>query len=105
VNGSHGTDDWCDQSSEQGDSFGPLAIGEEIDPAASVGGKVDEFFFAFGSTDVFVIADFPDNVSAAALALAVTGGGGAMVRTVVLLTTAEVDQAAGRTVSYRPPGS
>jgi uncharacterized protein with GYD domain len=73
--------------------------------AASVGGKVDEFFFAFGSTDVFVIADFPDNVSAAALALAVTGGGGATVRTVVLLTTAEVDQAAGRTVSYRPPGS
>jgi uncharacterized protein with GYD domain len=72
--------------------------------AASVGGKVEAFYFAFGSTDVFAIADFPDNVSAAALALAVTAGGGATVRTVVLLTPAEIDQAAGRTVGYCPPG-
>lgn len=73
--------------------------------AASVGGKVEEFYFAFGSTDVFVIADFPDNASAAALALAVTAAGGAAVRTVVLLTADEVDDAAGRTVGYRPPGA
>ncbi len=72
--------------------------------AASVGGTVEEFYFAFGSTDVFVIADFPDNASAAALALAVTAGGGASVRTVVLLTPEEIDGAVAKKVGYRPPG-
>jgi uncharacterized protein with GYD domain len=73
--------------------------------ATSVGGRIDEFYFAFGSTDVFVIADFPDNVSAAALSMAVSAGGGATVRTVVLLTAAEIDQAVNRPVGYRPPGA
>ena len=72
--------------------------------ATSVGGTVEEFYFAFGSTDVFVIADFPDNASAAALALAVTAGGGAAVRTVVLLTPEEIDGAVAKKVGYRPPG-
>jgi uncharacterized protein with GYD domain len=70
----------------------------------SVGGTLDEFFFAFGSTDVYVLADFPDNVSAAALSLAVGAGGAVSIRTVVLLTPEEVDEAAGRSVNYRPPG-
>jgi uncharacterized protein with GYD domain len=73
--------------------------------AKSVGGKVDSFYFAFGGTDVFVIADLPDNESAAALALNVTAGGGAQVRTVVLLTPDEIDAATGKKVKYSPPGS
>jgi uncharacterized protein with GYD domain len=73
--------------------------------AASVGGKMEQFFFAFGGTDVYVIADLPDNVAAAALSLAVAAGGGATANTVVLLTPAEVDAAVGKTVGYRPPGS
>ncbi len=72
--------------------------------AKSVGGKLDSFYFAFGGTDVFVIGDFPDNASAAALALAVSAGGGATVRTTVLLTPDEIDAAAEKNVSYRPPG-
>ncbi len=72
--------------------------------AKSVGGKVDSFHFAFGGTDVFVIADMPDNTAAAALAIAVTAGGGATVRTVVLLTPEEIDAAAAKTVKYTPPG-
>jgi uncharacterized protein with GYD domain len=28
----------------------------------SVGGKLESFNFAFGATDVYVVADFPDNV-------------------------------------------
>lgn len=72
--------------------------------AKSVGGKVESFYFAFGKTDVFVIADLPDNAAAAALALAVTAGGGATVRTVVLLTPDEMDAATGKTVKYSPPG-
>ena len=73
--------------------------------AKSVGGKLDAFYFAFGGTDVFVIADMPDNTAAAALALTVTAGGGAAVKTTVLLTPQEVDGASKANVSYKPPGS
>lgn len=72
--------------------------------AKSAGGKVESFHFAFGGTDVYVIADLPDNTAAAALAMTVTAGGGATVRTVVLLTPDEVDAAAKKTVKYTPPG-
>jgi uncharacterized protein with GYD domain len=69
----------------------------------SVGGKVESFHFAFGATDVFVIADLPDNTAAAALALAVTASGGAAVRTVPLLTVDEIDAATSKKVKYTPP--
>jgi uncharacterized protein with GYD domain len=75
------------------------------DAVESVGGTVDSFFFAFGDTDVVVIADFPDTISAAALAVAVGAGGGATVRTTVLLTAKDVDKAAKKQVTYHPPGS
>lgn len=73
--------------------------------AKSVGGKLDSFYFAFGKTDVFTVADLPDNAAAAALALAVSAGGGATVRTVVLITPEEIDAATGKKVKYSPPGS
>ncbi len=73
--------------------------------AKSAGGSLDSFYFAFGGTDVVTIADLPDNTAAAALALTVTGGGGATVRTTVLLTPAEIDAATSKTVLYTPPGS
>jgi uncharacterized protein with GYD domain len=72
--------------------------------AKSVGGSLDCFYFAFGGTDVYTIADLPDNEAAAALALTVTAGGGAQVRTVVLLTPEEVDSATKKSVTYTPPG-
>jgi uncharacterized protein with GYD domain len=72
--------------------------------AKSLGGKVESFYFAFGGTDVFAIADLPDNAAAAALALNVTAGGGAAVRTVVLLGTDEIDAATDKAVKYTPPG-
>ena len=71
----------------------------------SLGGTMDSFLFAFGGTDVYVVADLPDHASAAALALTVSAGGGATTKTVVLLTTAELDAAAAKRVGYRPPGS
>jgi uncharacterized protein with GYD domain len=72
--------------------------------AKSVGGKIESFYFAFGKTDVYAIADLPDNEAAAALALSVSAGGGAEVRTVVLLTPEEVDGAVQQKVKYTPPG-
>ncbi|UGS34081.1 GYD domain-containing protein [Capillimicrobium parvum] len=73
--------------------------------AESAGGRLETFYFAFGDHDVYTIVDLPDNESAAAVALGVNAAGGATVRTVVLLTPEEVDAAAKRSVSYRPPGA
>jgi uncharacterized protein with GYD domain len=70
----------------------------------SLGGQLEGFYFGFGERDAYAIADLPDNESAAALALAVNAGGGAVVRTSVLLSPEEVDAAAKRSVDYRPPG-
>jgi uncharacterized protein with GYD domain len=36
---------------------------------ASVGGKLESYHFAFGSDDFYIIADVPDNATAAALSL------------------------------------
>lgn len=72
--------------------------------AESVGGTLDSLYFAFGGTDVFAVADLPDNAAAAALALTVTAAGGATVSTVVLLTPEEIDAATQQGVQYTPPG-
>jgi uncharacterized protein with GYD domain len=71
---------------------------------ASVGGKIEAFYYAFGDCDLFIIADVPDNVSAAALSLTVNAAGTATSRVTVLLTAEEIDAAAKKTPSYRPPG-
>ena len=73
--------------------------------AESVGGRLESFYFAFGERDAYVIVELPDNESAAAVALTVNAAGGATVRTVVLLTPDEVDDAAKRSVDYQPPGA
>ncbi len=72
--------------------------------AASVGGKVEAYYFAFGDPDGYVIADFPDNATAAAVALTASGSGAVVVKTTVLLTPEEVDSAVKKSPSYRPPG-
>jgi len=72
--------------------------------AKSVGGKIDSFYFAFGGTDVYLIADLPDNEAAAALALTVSAAGGAAVKTTVLITADQIDDAVAKTVKYTPPG-
>ena len=73
--------------------------------ADSVGGRLESFYFAFGDHDAYVIADLPDNESAAAVALTVNAAGGATTKTTVLFTPDEVDAAAKRSVTYRPPGA
>jgi uncharacterized protein with GYD domain len=70
----------------------------------SVGGRVEAFYFAFGEHDAYVIVDVPDIVTATAAALTVNATGAVQVRTTVLITPEEVDQATKKTVQYRPPG-
>ena len=72
--------------------------------AESLGGKLEVYYFAFGKNDFYVIMDLPDNVSSCAGALMANASGGTRVKTVVLLTPEEVDQAVKKTVDYRPPG-
>jgi len=71
---------------------------------ASVGGKLESFYFAFGGVDAFVVADLPDDVSAAAMSMAVGAAGTSSATTVKLLTPEDMDKAAKVAVSYRPPG-
>ena len=71
----------------------------------SVGGRVEAFYYAFGDTDLFVIADVPDNVTAAALSLTVNAAGAATAKVTVLLTAEEIDAAAKKTPSYRAAGT
>jgi uncharacterized protein with GYD domain len=70
-----------------------------------MGGKMEGFYYAFGDDDVFVICDVPDNVTAAAIAMAVNASGAVSIKTTVLMTPEEVDQATKKTVNYRPPGA
>ncbi len=70
----------------------------------SLGGTLEAFYYAFGETDVYAIVEVPDNASMAALALAGSASGAVTVKTTVLMTPQEVDEAAKKTPSYRPPG-
>jgi uncharacterized protein with GYD domain len=61
---------------------------EKVTPAIeSMDGRVESAYYAFGEHDVILICEMPDNVSAAAFALAVSSGGTVgSYRTTVLLT-------------------
>ena len=69
-----------------------------------LGGKLESLYYSFGKHDVVIIAEVPDNVSAAALALAATATGTVRIQTTPLLTVKETDKAVGKTVHYRAPG-
>ena len=71
----------------------------------SVDGKIESLYFAFGDRDVIIVADLPDNATAAAIALKVNATGLARCRTTVLMTPEEVDTASKMDVAYKPPGS
>lgn len=69
-----------------------------------LGGRLEVFYYMFGGDDSIVIADLPDHKTAAAIGLAVNAQGKAQIRTSVLLTPEEIDEAAKTQVDYRPPG-
>lgn len=74
----------------------------------SVGGSLHGFWYSFGDHDGLTLWEAPDNVSMAAVALAI-GAGGAVtnLETTVLITVEEALQAMSRAkdIRYRPPGS
>ena len=73
----------------------------------SIGGKMEALYFSLGPDDAVVIAEVPDNVAAAALAIAVGATGRySSYRTTPLLTSQELTDAmrAASKVSFRPAG-
>lgn len=74
----------------------------------SVGGKLHGFWYAFGEFDGCNIWEAPDNVSMAAVAVAI-GGGGALskIETTVLMTVEDTLDALKRAqaITYRAPGA
>jgi uncharacterized protein with GYD domain len=69
-----------------------------------LGGKLEAFYFAFGDDDFFIISDGVDNVSLLTATLIANASGAVKVKTTVLLTAKEVDEATRKTADYRPPG-
>jgi len=72
--------------------------------AESAGGRLEAYYFAFGPHDVVAIMDLPDNVSAAALSVAASGGGAVRVQMTPLLTPEEMDQAIAKSATLAVPG-
>jgi uncharacterized protein with GYD domain len=74
----------------------------------SVGGKLHGFWYAFGDHDGYNLWEAPDNVSMAAVAVAI-GAGGALgsFETTVLLTVEETLAALEKagSVRYKAPGT
>jgi uncharacterized protein with GYD domain len=74
----------------------------------SVGGKLHGFWYAFGTHDGYNLWEAPDNVSMAAVALAISGGGAlSSFETTVLLTVEETLEALKKAsqVGYRAPAA
>ena len=70
----------------------------------SLGGTIESFYYAFGDTDLYVIADLPDHAAAAALSLTVVASGTIACKTTVLLTPEQLDETAKKTPTYSRPG-
>ena len=73
----------------------------------SAGGKLEALYFAFGDADFYIIADVPDNISAAAVSVVANQSGFVVTSKIIVLMTAdEMDQAIRKamTVEFLPPG-
>ena len=74
----------------------------------SVGGELHGFWYGFGTHDGYNLWEAPDNVSMAAVVLAISGGGAlSSIETTVLLSVDETLDALRKAgeVQYKAPGS
>lgn len=69
-------------------------------PIGKLGGKIQSLFLSFGDYDAVALIEMPDNVAAAAIAMAISAGGACKtVKTTPLLSAAEAMEAAGKAAS------
>jgi uncharacterized protein with GYD domain len=74
----------------------------------SVGGKLHGFWYAFGDRDAYNLWEAPDNVSMAAVALAISAGGAlSSFETTPLLSVEETMDALekAQSIKYTPPAA
>jgi uncharacterized protein with GYD domain len=71
----------------------------------AMGGTLEAMYWAFGDEDYYAIVDLPDHVAGAAVSLATAVAGAVRVKSVVLLTAEELDEAARRYQEYSGPGA
>ena len=74
----------------------------------AVGGTLHGFWYAFGEHDGYIVWDAPDNVSMAAVLLAIVSSGApSSIETTVLLTVDEMIDALAKAedVKYQAPGA
>ena len=72
-----------------------------------VGGTLQGFWYGFGEYDGYAIYEAPDNLSMAAVVLAISSGGAlASVETTALMTVEETLEALekSKSIGYRRPG-
>lgn len=87
---------------KEGGSGRRAAVQKMLD---AVGGKLEAFYFAFGTEDAYVIVDVPDNASIVAISLAVNASGVVRIKTTPLISPDDLDAAARKSVGYRAPGA
>jgi uncharacterized protein with GYD domain len=58
-----------------------------------LGGMIEAFYYALGETDLFLIVNLPDVVSASALSILTNASDSVKVKTTVLLSPEEIDRA------------
>lgn len=73
--------------------------------AESLGGKLETFYFAYGTDDAIVIVDIPDAATGIAISLAVNASGAVRLSSTPLISPEEMDAACKKAVQYRAPGA
>ena len=92
-----------------GQTTNPQNVVDRIRPfIENLGGNIISAFYAFGEYDFILIAEFPDNVSVVAGAIASAAGGAVRAsRTTPLMTIEEGMEAMKKAggAGYRPPNA
>jgi uncharacterized protein with GYD domain len=70
----------------------------------ALGGKLEAFYLSFGEHDWVLLADVPDNASATAFSLAVSGSGLLRATTTPLVSMEEADAALQKKANFQAPG-
>ena len=85
----------------------PQPRSEAIKPVVQkMGGRIESMYLAFGDYDTVAVLDMPNNVDAAAFAIAAAAGGGVKsIKTTPLMTIEEGQSAMKKaaTSGYAPP--
>ena len=70
----------------------------------SLGGQLESFYFAMGEKDFYIIVDLPDHITATSVTMAGVMSETFSIKSVVLLTPQQMDEAVKKHPDFRAPG-